>query len=232
MVIKVVLGIVIAASAACSYSNGFFDCEVACTSSSGCPDGFTCSVTEGLCRDGATAASCAEVIDRSADAGADSGAIADGGASSCPAAFGGGRYLFVNTLMEWPAAEAYCRSLAATASAAPYVHLVVINDSTELGLLTPTGTPLDDAWIGYTDSKSPSSSTDAATIAANFRWVTDEQAAPGFAMWSSGQPDNSSTPRCGYKSFSTGLMHDRTCTGHTRTFFCECDQFPENPNNL
>ena len=170
-------------------------------------------------------------VDSSFDGGVDGhvDSSVDAASASCPPVFGGGRHLFVNMLMEWPAAEAYCKSLDSTPTAAPYVHLVVVNDATELGQLTPTGTPMDDAWLGYTDSKlNPGGSPDPA----KFLWITNEQVQPGFAMWTTGQPDDSSGPRCAYKNFSNGLMHDRTCTGHTRTFFCECDQFPENPNNL
>jgi hypothetical protein len=230
----VVLAMAIAAIAACSYKGGFADCEVACTSSTGCPPGFTCSASSpgetGMCRNGATTPSCVDGgVDGIADgSGADAGT--DGAAASCPVVFGGGRYLFVNSLMEWLAAEAYCKSLDSTPSVAPYVHLVVVNSAVELGQLTPTGTPMDDAWLGYTDSKlNPGGAPDPA----KFIWVTNEPPAPpGFAMWASGQPDDSSGPRCAYKKFSDGLMHDRTCIGHTRTFFCECDEFPENASNL
>lgn len=230
MVIRTVLGIAVAALAACSYRSSFVDCELACTQSTGCPPGFMCSAAEGLCRSGATTASCGAILDGGVDGGTD-GSV-DDGAALCPAAFGGARHLFVNMLMEWPAAEAYCKSLDATPEDTLHVHLVVVNDAAELGQLTPTGTPMDDAWLGYTDSKNPSGSTDPVTVAANFRWITDEQPAPGFAPWASGQPDETTPPRCAYKSFADGFMHDRTCTGHTRTFFCECDSFPENPNNL
>ena len=231
--IRSVLGIAIAMSAACSYEGSFGDCEIACTPSTGCPAGFTCSASEGLCRGGAMATSCAAIFDGGLDGdiAADLDNALDGGVdggSACPAMFGGGRYLFVNTLMEWPAAEAYCTSLDSTLGDATYVHLVIVGDAGELGQLTPTGTPMDDAWLGYTDARNPSASSDPVTIASNFRWVTDEQSAPGFAMWASGQPQETTPPRCAYKNFSDGLMHDRTCTGHTRTFFCECDAFPEN----
>lgn len=229
MVIRTVLGVALIASAACSYGGSFVDCEVACTPSTGCPAEFTCSASEGLCRSGETTATCGAILDGKVDSSVGGGV--DGGSASCPAAFSGAPHLFVNMLMTWSDAEAYCQSLDATPGNAPYVHLVVVNDAGELGQLTPTGTPLDDAWLGYTDSKDPSGSSDPATVAVNFRWITDEQAAPGFATWASGQPDETTTPRCAYKNFADGLMHDRTCD-HTRTFFCECDPFPEDPNNL
>jgi hypothetical protein len=225
VVIRTVLGVAITASTACSYGGGFVDCEIACTPPTGCPAGFACSASEGRCRSGATTASCAAILDGGVD-----GDGADGLSLACPAAFGGSRYLFVNMLVTWPAAEASCKSLDSTPGDGTYVHLVVVNSAGELGQLTPTGTPMDDAWLGYSDSKNPSGSADAATIAANFRWITDEQPAPGFAMWASGQPDETTPPRCAYKNFVDGLMHDRACD-HTRTFFCECDAFDENPNN-
>lgn len=233
--IRTVLVLAVAASTACSYRGSFADCEIACTASTGCPAGFSCSTSEGLCRSLVTTTSCVAILDGGVDGSFDDGGdgwvdgSVDAQPASCPAEFGGGRYLFVNTLMEWPAAEAYCKSLDSTPTVAPYVHLVVVNNATELGQLTPTGTPMDDAWLGYTDSKL---NAGGSPDPAKFLWVTDEQAQPGFAMWTTGQPDDSSGPRCAYKNFSNGLMHDRTCTGHTRTFFCECDEFPENQNNL
>lgn len=237
MVIRAVVATVIGACAACSYGGSFVDCEVACTTSTGCPAGFTCSATEGLCRSGATTASCGAILDGEVDSSLDRGVDArsdgtgDAASASCPAVFDGAGHLFVNTLMTWPDAEAYCKSLETTPGDTLYFHLVVVNDAEELGVLTPTGTPLGDAWLGYTDSKDPSGSSDPTTVAANFRWITDEQPAPGFATWASGQPDETTPPRCAYKNLADGLMHDRTCD-HTRTFFCECDQFPEDPNNL
>jgi hypothetical protein len=237
VVIRALLGMAIAVCSACSYRGGFVDCEISCTQSTGCPPGFTCSASspggQGLCRSGT--ASCSAIFDGGVDGGVDAGV--DGGVDgsvdaalgSCPAAFGAGRYLFVNMLMEWSAAEAYCKSLDSTPTIAPFVHLVVVNNATELGQLTPTGTPMDDAWLGYTDSKlNPGGSPDPA----KFLWITGEQSGVGFAMWQTGQPDDSSGPRCAYKNFSDGLMHDRTCTGHTRTFFCECDQFAEDPAKI
>lgn len=47
--------------AACGYDAGFADCTVACDETS-CPEGLTCSFDEGLCRTGATSASCAMVL--------------------------------------------------------------------------------------------------------------------------------------------------------------------------
>lgn len=231
MVIKAVLVMTLVAGAACSYKSDFADCEVACTESTGCPSGFTCAVSEGLCRSGANAASCAAVLDGGVDGRVDAGVddSIDAASAACPAVFNNTRHLFVNELKEWPAARAHCTSLDPSPTVAPYVHLVVVNDATEFGQLVPTGTPLDDdAWLGYTDSKlNPSGAPDRA----KFLWITDEQVQPGFAMWKSDQPDDTSGPRGVSKRFSDGLMYDRTFTS-LRVFFCECDEFPENPNNL
>jgi hypothetical protein len=245
-------GLVVTAAlalAACGYGASFGDCTVACSAeASECPSGFTCSTLEGRCRNGATTLSCASILGGDGDAGADTievgsdadvdagldggvdGAI-DGAATSCPAAFGGTRYLFVNMLVTWQAAESYCTMLDSTPASAPYVHLVVVSDAQELTQLIPPsscGQPADDSckpWLGYSDIKlGAGGSTPDPT---KFLWVTDE---PGLVTWASDQPDESTPPRCAYRD-SDGLMHDRTCE-HTRSFYCECDQFRENPSNL
>ncbi|HEY4182013.1 MAG TPA: hypothetical protein VGM90_34455 [Kofleriaceae bacterium] len=70
MVIRAVLVAVIAAGAGCSYGGSFGDCEVACAASTGCPSGFTCAVSEGMCRSSATpATSCAAILDGGAGSG-------------------------------------------------------------------------------------------------------------------------------------------------------------------
>ena len=209
--------VAIAASAACSsYGGSFVDCEIACTPTTGCPPGFTCSASEGLCRSGTTAPSCAAILDGSVDSAA----------TSCPAVFGSTRYLFVNTPMTWPDAEAHCKSLDSTPGEAPYVHLVVISNAGELTqLMVLLAGAVEDPWLGYSDSKLNPGGTPNAAL---FLWVTDE---PGLAMWGSDQPDHSSGPRCADRDADDGLMHDNSCTS-MRTTLCECDQFPENPNNL
>ena len=231
--IRIVLVAVSAACAACSYGGSFIDCEVACTSLTGCPPGFTCSGSEGLCRSGATTSSCGGILDGGVDVGFDGnvdgnvdGGV-DGGAPLCPAAFGGGRYLFVNMAVPWSNAEAYCKSLDSTPGDAPFVHLVVVSNTAELGqLVVLLSGAVEDPWLGYTDSKlNPDGLPDAAV----FQWVTDEPGA--VAMWGSGQPDNSSGPRCPDRDAGDGLMHDNACTS-MRTILCECDQFPEDPTNL
>ena len=233
MVIKAVLGMTIAVCAACSYKGSFVDCEVACTESTGCPPGFTCSPTESLCRSGATNASCAAVLDGGVDSDADGGI--DGGATSCPAAFDGAGHLFVNMEVTWEVARMHCTSLdpTPTLGVPPYVHLVVVKDAGELGqVMVLPATQSSGTWLGYTDRKlNPPSCPDPVSCAVNFRWITDEQ--PNFTTWASGQPDNGSGPRCAYRDSGPPdmLMHDRTCD-NLRHFVCECDQFPENPDNF
>src|SRR5262245_28394490 len=51
---------VLAAMMSCDYDAHFGDCVIACTPSSGCPDGFTCG-SEGLCRALGTSATCASM---------------------------------------------------------------------------------------------------------------------------------------------------------------------------
>ena len=63
------------ALAACGYDASFRDCTIGCSSATGCPNGFTCSVSEALCRTGETSASCAAVLD---------GGVGDGGTIDGP----------------------------------------------------------------------------------------------------------------------------------------------------
>jgi hypothetical protein len=252
VVIRAALGMVIVANTACSYGVSFRDCEVACISTdsqatpgSGCPAGFTCSPSEGLCRSGAITPSCLTILDGGVDAsdgggidggvGSDGGVgidgSVDGGSASCPAAFGGGRYLFVNMLVTWTMADMYCKGLDSNPGDATYVHLVVLSDASELGLLAPPsvcGQPADDQckpWLGYSDGKLNGSGL--TPDPSKFLWVTDEA---GIVTWAAGQPDETEPPRCAYRD-ADGLVHDRTCD-HTRSFFCECDQFPEDASHL
>lgn len=67
MVSRAVIAALIAALG-CSYRASFRDCEVRCTMESGCPDGFSCSPSEGLCRAAGVGPSCAAIL---GDAGLD-----------------------------------------------------------------------------------------------------------------------------------------------------------------
>ena len=57
-----VLGAAIALAASCSYSPGFSDCAISCSSASGCPSGMTCGA-EGLCRPEGAGGSCNAILD-------------------------------------------------------------------------------------------------------------------------------------------------------------------------
>jgi hypothetical protein len=52
------------------YGPSYSDCTIACSAETGCPSGFSCSMSENLCRTGETTDSCTTVMD-------------DGGGSSC-----------------------------------------------------------------------------------------------------------------------------------------------------
>lgn len=47
--------------ASCGYGASFRDCAISCSSASGCPDGFSCSMSEGLCRIPGVTATCAAI---------------------------------------------------------------------------------------------------------------------------------------------------------------------------
>jgi sulfatase modifying factor 1 len=60
-----VAAVALVASAACSYGVSFRDCEVSCTT--GCPAGFECSASEGLCRPtGGASVACSTILDDAA----------------------------------------------------------------------------------------------------------------------------------------------------------------------
>lgn len=67
------------AAAGCSYRASFRDCEVRCTAATGCPAGFSCSATEGMCRAPGETQSCAAIA---GDAGLDGPDLPDGALAS------------------------------------------------------------------------------------------------------------------------------------------------------
>jgi hypothetical protein len=60
VVIRAAIVAVIAA-AGCGYGASFRDCEIRCTAATGCPTGFSCSASEGVCRASGATQSCAAI---------------------------------------------------------------------------------------------------------------------------------------------------------------------------
>jgi formylglycine-generating enzyme len=83
VLVKIFFATISMALTACAYDASFSDCTINCSATSGCPDGFSCSTSEGLCRSGAATLSCAAIVDGGGgnDGNRDGGS--DGGTTRC-----------------------------------------------------------------------------------------------------------------------------------------------------
>jgi len=136
----------------------------------------------------------------------------DGGAASCPAGFTG-RYLFVNQDVAWRVAELHCKSLDPTPNDSPFVHLAVVSTAAELVHVGQLADP-ENTWLGYTNTS------------GSFKWISTESTT--YSNWDTGEPGSDG---CAYLS-TNGFMFASDCATGTHRFVCECDQFPEDPNNF
>jgi hypothetical protein len=216
-----VLGVAIAACAACSYYGGIFvDCEIACTPSTGCPPGFTCSASEGLCRSGATTPSCAAIFDGGPDApGADAF-----DPSVCPTTYAislpstTSRYRLASGGLDWTHAIDAC--VADQTSPKGFTHLVVFTkrqEQTELEAI------VGDVWVGYSDR----------LVEGEFRATTLEPignyVAPSSPAWAFGEPNHQTTAENCDEVILEGGLNDNNCA-NTRMFVCECDSYANDPS--
>jgi hypothetical protein len=60
--VKVLVALAVGATVSCGYDASFRDCTINCSDATGCPDGFSCSITEGLCRPAGFNMSCSSIV--------------------------------------------------------------------------------------------------------------------------------------------------------------------------
>jgi len=237
MVIKTVLVMLIAACAACSYKSSFVECEVACTESTGCPLGFTCSPTENLCRSGVTNASCAAILDGGIDSEiADDAAAVDGSTDPCAGVIppanctkfvcDGTCHLYCTTPSNWDMAKAACEGPTGW-------WLTEINSLAEDTCVDgqiPDGT---NTWIGLHQAAGQTA------VDANWSWSHSGTAIPptgtAFRRWESdagtgsapndagGASGEDGSQNCASTSGDNSGWDDRECV---QTIAYVCERFP------
>ena len=231
MVIKVVLAVAITALGACSYEGKFVDCEITCTPSTGCPTGFTCAASEGLCRSGATMESCAVVRDGGNDAVTVDGTTDPCAGVSTPASCtkfvcDGTCHLYCTTPLNWDMAKAACEGSTGW-------WLTEINSLAEDTCVDgqiPDGT---NTWIGLHQAAGQTA------VDANWSWSHSGTALPptgtAFRRWESdagtgsapndagGGSGEDGSQNCASTSGDNSGWDDRECP---QTIPYVCERFP------